>query len=82
MSPPERHRAAGPAGVPHRSAKAAASLVRLVSLKEQAQWLTTELSSSGLVALLSEDIDGAAQIAQDWLAELKAVLTALAIKLD
>jgi hypothetical protein len=32
--------------------------------------------------LLSEDIDGAAQIAQDWLAELKAVLTALAIKLD
>ncbi len=45
MSPPERHSSAGPAGVLQRSAKAAASLVCLVSLKGQAEWLTAELSS-------------------------------------
>jgi len=80
MSPPERHSAAGPAGEPQRSAKAAAALVYLVSLKGQAEWLTTELSSPDLGKLLSEDIDRADQIAQYWLAELKNVLSAIAIK--
>lgn len=82
MTPLERHTSTGPAEVLHRSAKAAASLVRLLSLKEQAEWLTTELSSPDLTALLSEDIDQAAQITQEWLANLKAVLTALAFKID
>ncbi len=82
MSPVERHVSAGPAGVTHRAAKAAACLIFLAGLNGQVEWLTSELSSPDLVALLSEDIDRADIIAQRWLAQLKGALTALAIKID
>jgi len=81
MSPLERHIAAGPAGVRPRSAKAAASLVRLVGLlRETPEWLTTEQSSPNLVSLLAEDVDGSAQIAEVWLAELKSLLKSVGIE--
>jgi hypothetical protein len=82
MTALERHTSAGPARWLHRSAKAAASLVALLSLNEKAEWLTTVLSSPGLPALLSEDMDQAAEITQVWLGNLKAKLTAFAIKID
>jgi hypothetical protein len=82
MSPVQRHVAAGPAGAGERSAKAAACLVYLAGLHGQVEWLTSELSSPDLETLLSEDLDRAAIIAQEWLAQLKRTLKALAIKVD
>ena len=82
MSPVQRHSATGPAGARARSAKAAASLVQLASvLRAIPQWLTTERSAPDLVALLSEDVDGSAKIAEDWLDKLRAILKALGIEL-
>jgi hypothetical protein len=80
-SPLERHVSAGPAGVVHRSAKAAASLVHLVSHREN-EWLTSALSSAELAALLSEDRDYSAQIAQNWLDTLTAILADLNIPIS
>jgi hypothetical protein len=83
MSPLEQHMAAGPAGGRERSAKAAASLVKLLHLlPQQPDWLATELASPDLAALLAEDIDRADKIASGWLAGLRAVLKSLDIKLD
>jgi hypothetical protein len=80
MTPLERHSAAGPGGVRARSGKAAASLVRLVSLlRPSPEWLATELSSPDLAALFAEDIDLSAQIAETWLAKLENLLRELKI---
>lgn len=80
MTPLERHSAAGPGGIRARSGKSAASLVRLVGLlRPSPDWLATELSSPDLVALLAEDVDGSAQIAETWLAKLRTLLRALNI---
>jgi hypothetical protein len=80
MTPLERHSAAGPGGIRTRSGKAAASLVRLVGLiRPSPEWLATELASPDLVALLAEDVDGSAQIAETWLAKLRTLLKALNI---
>ena len=65
---------------PSRSGKAAASLVRLVGLlRPSPDWLATELSSPDLVALLAEDVDESAKIAETWLAKLRTLLRALNI---
>lgn len=80
MTPLKRHSAAGPGGIRARSGKAAASLVRLVGLlRPSPEWLATERSSPDLVALLAEDMDGSAQIAETWLAKLRTLLRALNI---
>lgn len=83
MTPLERLVAAGPAGALERSAKAACALIYLVSLfPGPLDWLTTELASPDIATLLSEDRDHASSIAEHWLASLKAILNALAIKMD
>jgi hypothetical protein len=82
MTPFERHVAAGPAGAPQRSAKAVNALIYLLSLfPGPLDWLTTELASPDLATLLSEDRDHASSIAEHWLASLKTILHALAIKM-
>jgi hypothetical protein len=81
MSALERHLVAGPPG-PHRSAKAAASLVYLLGLlPEHCEWLTTELASPELTAFLAEDVDQAGKLAEGWLDSLKAVFKMLDIKI-
>ena len=77
-TPLERHIAAGPAGGRKRSAKGAASLVQLVStLRPTPDWFAREQSSPDLIALLSEDVDRSAQIAEEWLLRLKSNLKTL-----
>jgi|SRR5271157_4166565 len=78
-SPLERHLAFGPAGPLERSAKAAGALIYLLNLLGPLEWLTTELVSPDLAALLSADRDHASLIAKTWLESLKAILKSLAI---
>lgn len=74
-TPIERHIAAGPAGGRRRSAKAAASLVQLVSiLRPTPYWFAKDRLSPDLIALLSEDVDRSAQIVENWLSRLKSLL--------
>jgi len=83
MSPLERHVSEGPAGTGQRSAKAAASLISLLRLlHQQPEWLTAELLSPDLAALLSADIDQSGTIATGWSSNLKAVFKMLTIKID
>ncbi len=77
--PLERHLAFGPAGPLERSAKAAGALIHLLNLLGPLDWLTTELASPDLAALLSADRDHASLIAKTWLESLKAILKSLAI---
>lgn len=80
-TPLERHIAAGPAGGRKRSAKGAASLVQLVStLRPTPVWFAREQSSPDLIALLSEDVDRSAQIAENWLLRLKSNLRTLGVE--
>jgi hypothetical protein len=81
-SPLKGHIAFGPAGVPERSAKSASALIYLLNLFGPSDWLTTELASPDLTALLSGDRDHASTIAENWLGALKTILRALAIKTD
>jgi len=81
LSPLQRHTAYGPAGGRQRSAKAAASLMQLVSvLRPVPEWWLKEQSSPDLVALLSEDVDQSARIAEQWLLQLKAHLKTLGVE--
>jgi len=81
-SPLERHIDFGPAGAHERSAKAANALIYLLNLFGPQDWLTTDLASPDLTALLSRDRDNASAIAEAWLVSLKTVLRSLAIKTD
>ncbi len=74
----ERHVAWGPAGLSQRSAKSACCLIQLAgSLAFRPNWLDAELASPDLIDLLAEDIDHSAEIAQDWLANLKTLTIGL-----
>jgi hypothetical protein len=82
MDSSELQSSAEPAGIPRRSPKAAASLVRLAGLLSVApEWLATELSSVDLVDLLSTDDDWSGEIAENWLATLTTMLRALNVDL-
>jgi hypothetical protein len=81
-SPLERHLAVGPAGATERSAKAASALIYLLNLLGPSDWLTAELATPDLTALLSGDRDHASTIAEGWLLSLKTILNSLAIKRD
>jgi hypothetical protein len=81
-SPLERHVAFGPAGAIERSAKAASALIYLLNLSGPSDWLTAELASPDLTALLSGDRDHASTIAEGWLVSLKKILNSLTIKTD
>ncbi|MBE2287874.1 MAG: hypothetical protein IAE77_30730 [Prosthecobacter sp.] len=75
MTMPERHSAEGPAGGTARSAKAAASLGWLSSLKfPDADWLKTLQASAEHQALKSEDIDSSGAIAEKWHHRIAEVL--------
>jgi hypothetical protein len=78
----ERHIAFGPAAPTQRSAKAASALIYLLKLLGSSDWLTAELLSPDLTALLSQDRDRASLIAESWLKSLKTVLNSLDIKTD
>ena len=74
----EGHISAGPAGRVERSAKTAASLVRLLErLPQQPDWFTSEATSVNLQNLLKRDMDSSAEIAEGWLARLKSHLARL-----
>ena len=61
-----------------RSAKTAASLVRLLErLPQQPDWFTSEATSVNLQNLLKRDMDSSAEIAEGWLARLKSHLARL-----
>lgn len=81
-SPLERHLALGPAGATARSAKAASALIYLLNLLGPSDWLTAELATPDLTALLLGDRDHASTIAECWLVSLKTILNSLAIKTD
>jgi hypothetical protein len=82
-SSPEQDASAGPAEKPIRSAKAAASLVRLVGLLPASpEWLAAEQSSPDFIDLLSEDVDLSGEITESWLVTLATMLQSLYIKLD
>lgn len=81
LSPPQRHSAYGPAGGRERSAKAAASLMKLVSvLRPIPEWWLKEQSSPDLITLLSQDVDESPRIAEQWLLRLKAYLQTLTVE--
>jgi hypothetical protein len=76
----EGHSATGPGGSVRRSAKMAASLVRLVGLLPQpTDWFTTETSSANLMNLLNKDVDLSWQIAEHWLQMMKQKLVELGV---
>lgn len=78
MTMPERHSAEGPAGGHARSAKAAASLSWLSSLKfPDASWLKAVQASAEHQALKSEDIDSAEVITERWHHRIAEVLRRL-----
>jgi len=81
QSPLQRHITHGPAGGRERSAKAAASLMQFVSVfRPIPEWCLKEQCSSDFIALLSEDVDQSARIAEQWLLRLKAHLKTLAVE--
>lgn len=73
----EGHSATGPGGSVQRSAKMAASLVRL--LPQPPDWFTSETSSANLMNLVNKDIDLSGQIAEHWLQMLKQKLVELGV---
>lgn len=78
MTMPERHSAEGPAGGRARSAKAAAALSWLSSLKfPNAAWLQAVQSSAEHQALKSEDIDSTEAITEKWHHRIDEVLKRL-----
>jgi hypothetical protein len=74
-----RHSLTGPGGTIERSAKAAASLFRLLELLPQRPDWLTEAATADLANLLKKDTDSSAQIAEEWLAGLKRHLTGLGL---
>jgi hypothetical protein len=83
LSAPERHVSRGPGGNSQRSAKAAASLVEMLTLEAQSpDWLAAALSSSSLSGLLAQDVDQAREIARHWVANLRRLLRELDIGLS
>ena len=70
LSAAERHSSTGPGGRVERSAKTAASLVALVGLLPETDWLVAEAASADLMNLLDKDIDSSGMIAERWLKKL------------
>jgi hypothetical protein len=70
LSGPKRHSSTGPGGSVERSAKTAASLVALVGLLPETDWLVAEAASVDLMSLLDKDIDSSGMIAERWLKRL------------
>ena len=74
LTPPERHSAAGPAGTVHRSAKAAATLLRLLQMTSPLpDWVQNIATSEAMQALLAQDIDRSDTIAERWLQRIKEI---------
>lgn len=74
MTPAERHSAAGPAGEFHRSAKAAAALLRLLEMISPAPaWLNDLRASESVKGLVAQDLDDSAGIAERWLNRIRTV---------
>jgi hypothetical protein len=70
VSAAERHSSTGPGGSVERSAKTAASLVALVGLLRETDWLVVEAASADLMNLLDKDVDSSGMIAERWLRRL------------
>jgi len=80
VSAVERHISGCPGGSVKRSAKTAASLVRLVGLlPQQPAGLIAQASTPDLVSLVSKDIDSSGSIAEGWLKILKKNLVDLGV---
>lgn len=76
MQEPERHSAAGPAGVLGRSAKAAATLLQLLqTVSPTPSWLEQVSNSEDLRVLVAQDIDGSAAIADSWMHRIREITT-------
>jgi hypothetical protein len=74
MTGPERHSAAGSSGTVNRSAKAAATLLQLLRISSPIpSWMERVSESENLGALLAQDIDGSAAIADGWLHRIKEI---------
>lgn len=74
MLPPERHSAAGPAGLRSRSGKAAATLLELLNrLQPAPDWVSEIWASEETQALLQEDFDGSANITSSWLNRIREI---------
>lgn len=74
----ERHVSIGPAGTAERSAKTAASLIRLLELLPQRpDWLSVETTSLDLENVLKRDLDSSAELTEQWLSKLKNYLARL-----
>jgi hypothetical protein len=77
MTGPERHSAAGPAGEVDRSAKAAATLLQLLrTMSPVPSWVEGVSDSESLRALVAQDIDASATIADRWLHRIQALTRA------
>jgi hypothetical protein len=77
MTVPERHSAAGPAGTVDRSAKAAATLLQLLRTTSPVpSWVERASGSERLRALLAQDIDASATIADRWLHRIQEITRA------
>jgi len=75
MSEIERHSAAGPAGKLERSAKAAATLIRLLQLRSPVPpWLEQICGLEVVRTLQSEDMDQSGSIAEQWLFRVQAII--------
>jgi hypothetical protein len=80
LSALERHISSGPGGSVERSAKTAASLVRLVGLlPQQPDWLAEETSSPDVTNLVKRDIHSSGLIAERWLEMLRQKLVHLGL---
>lgn len=78
LSAPERHSATGTGGSLHRSAKSAASLIRLLELRETGIPVSEELPAD-VIALAGKDVDGSGDIAENWLKMLTSQLADLGV---
>jgi hypothetical protein len=77
MTGPERHSAAGPAGIVHRSAKAAATLLHLLQKNlPLPTWVERVSDSEDMRALLAEDIDASQTVTDRWLHRIQEITRA------
>jgi hypothetical protein len=74
MTPIERHSATGPAGSVHRSAKAAAALLKLAEMVSPVPpWIQGLRASEDMQTLLAQDVDGSDIIASRWLNRIREI---------
>ena len=79
----ERHHAAGPAGKVYRSAKNAASLFAMLSIRGvDADWVSKIRDLPQMQELLNKDIDDSSELAQRWANRIASAIAATGINLD